>query len=176
MGGFLQELADLGTVTSAEQLRANATATAARSMRYPVRLSAFAFELLMAFLKGARLFLPLGTINEHVNLQARGLSRLLIIGIRCSIMRNLASSSPGICWRLVKAFRRHSADLSVTYICFARLTVSPQGKLARVHCPCHCSFEQPLLHVNVDAPAQAKASRQFELAAMRCAGHGEGRR
>jgi hypothetical protein len=41
-------------------------------MRYPVRLSAFAFELLMGFLKGARLLLPLGTINEHVDLQARG--------------------------------------------------------------------------------------------------------
>ena len=88
---FLQELADLGTVTSAEQLRANATATAARSMRYPVRLSAFAFELLMAFLKGARLFLPLGTINEHVNLQARGMRRLLYHSIRCSIMQDLAS-------------------------------------------------------------------------------------
>ena len=61
---LLQELADLGTVTSAEQLRANATATAARSMRYPVRLSAFAFELLMAFLKGARLFLPLGSLKR----------------------------------------------------------------------------------------------------------------
>lgn len=65
----LQELADLGTVTSAEQLRSNATAAAARGMRYPVRMGAFAFELLMAYLKGARLFLPLGTINEHVNLQ-----------------------------------------------------------------------------------------------------------
>lgn len=67
-----QELADLGTVTSAEQLRASATAAAARGMRYPVRMGAFAFELLMAFLKGARLLVPLGTINEHVNLQARG--------------------------------------------------------------------------------------------------------
>ena len=95
-----QELADLGTVTSAEQLRANATATAARSMRYPVRLSAFAFELLMAFLKGAQLFLPLGTINEHVNLQARGLSRLLRYSNQCSIMHKFASSSPRICWRL----------------------------------------------------------------------------
>jgi len=67
-----QELADLGTAASAEQLRTNATAAAARGMRYPVRLSAFGFELLMGFLKGARLLLPLGTINEHVDLQARG--------------------------------------------------------------------------------------------------------
>lgn len=83
-------------MTSAEQLRANATATAARSMRYPVRLSAFAFELLMAFLKGARLFLPLGTINEHVNLQARGLSRLLCHSTHGSIMQRFATSSPCI--------------------------------------------------------------------------------
>ena len=153
---FLQELADLGTVTSAEQLRANATA--ARSMRYPVRLSAFAFELLMAFLKGARLFLPLGTINEHVNLQARGMRRLLYHSIRCSIMQDLASSSLCICWCLVKVFWQHSAGPSTS----AHLLC----KAHTVHLivTCACALSLPLL---VRAPPRATASGSYELAAMR---------
>ena len=67
----MQELDDLQALSSREQLRTNRTAAAARGMRYPVRLSGYAFQLLTTFLQAHRLALPLALLNEHVALQAR---------------------------------------------------------------------------------------------------------
>ena len=68
---LVQELDDLQGLSQKEQVGANRTAAAARSMRYPVRVSAYSYELLTAFLQAHRLALPLALLNEHVSLQAR---------------------------------------------------------------------------------------------------------
>ena len=70
----MQELDDLQGLSQAEQVRANRTAQAARSMRYPLRLSAYSYELLTTFLQAHRLALPLGLLNEHISLQVRDAS------------------------------------------------------------------------------------------------------
>ncbi|KAK9828987.1 hypothetical protein WJX72_003246 [[Myrmecia] bisecta] len=61
-----QELQDLQTVSAPEHLQTNRTAQTARSMRYPVRLCAYSFQLLTHFLHSAKLFLVLGMINERL--------------------------------------------------------------------------------------------------------------
>jgi hypothetical protein len=72
-----QELDDLQSLSSREQLRGSRTASAARGQRYPVRLSGYSYELLTSFLQAHRLALPLALINEHVALQARRLAHAL---------------------------------------------------------------------------------------------------
>ena len=52
-----------------EHIQTNRTAQAARSARYPVTLSTYSFQLLLAFLQGAKLWLLLSIINEHVKVQ-----------------------------------------------------------------------------------------------------------
>ncbi|BDA43395.1 Transcription initiation factor TFIID subunit 5 [Coccomyxa sp. Obi] len=64
-----QELDDLQGISQKAQVTTNRTAQAARSMRYPVKLSTYSFDLLTNFLQANKLTLPLGIINEHVNLQ-----------------------------------------------------------------------------------------------------------
>ena len=66
-----QELDDLQGISQKAQITTNRTAQAARSMRYPVKLSTYSFDLLTNFLQAHKLTLPLGIINEHVNLQVR---------------------------------------------------------------------------------------------------------
>lgn len=75
--GAAQELDDLQGLSQAEQARENRTAAAARAMRYPVRLSAYSYELLTTFLQAHRLALPLGLLNEHVSLQVYTARRLI---------------------------------------------------------------------------------------------------
>ena len=64
-----QELDDLQGISQKPQIATNRTAQAARSMRYPVKLSTYSYELLTSFMQAHRLALALGIINEHVNLQ-----------------------------------------------------------------------------------------------------------
>ncbi|EIE22407.1 putative TAF5 [Coccomyxa subellipsoidea C-169] len=64
-----KQLDDLQGISQKPQIATNRTAQAARSMRYPVKLSTYSFELLTHFMQAHRLALPLGIMNEHVNLQ-----------------------------------------------------------------------------------------------------------
>ena len=80
----MQELDDLQGASQAEQARANRTAQAARATRYPVRLSAYSYELLTAFLRAHRLALPLALLNEHVALQARAAGPGRLFGLLAS--------------------------------------------------------------------------------------------
>ena len=64
-----QEIQDLQSVAVPEHIQTNRTAQAARAARYPVTLSTYSFQLLMAFLQGAKLWLLLSIINQHVKVQ-----------------------------------------------------------------------------------------------------------
>lgn len=64
-----QEIQDLNSVAVPQHIQTNRTAQAARSARYPVTLSTYSFQLLMAFLQGSKLWLLLSIINEHVKVQ-----------------------------------------------------------------------------------------------------------
>ena len=65
----LQEIQDLQSVAVPEHIGTNRTAQAARAARYPVTLSTFSFQLLMAFLQGAKLWLLLAIVNQHLKVQ-----------------------------------------------------------------------------------------------------------
>ncbi|KAK9792235.1 hypothetical protein WJX73_002210 [Symbiochloris irregularis] len=66
----LQELNELQTVAAPEHLKTHRIAQTVQSNRFPVRLSAYSFELLAAFLTSAKpLALLLAIINEHLNVR-----------------------------------------------------------------------------------------------------------
>jgi transcription initiation factor TFIID subunit 5 len=67
----LQELDELQCISQKVQLAANRTAQAARSIRYPVKLSRYSYELLMTYLQSNNLSMPLSLINEHISVQVR---------------------------------------------------------------------------------------------------------
>jgi hypothetical protein len=62
----------VSSVVTQQQLDMNPLARQARSGRIPVRLCAYAYELLMAFMQGARLWLLMGLMNEHLRMQVSG--------------------------------------------------------------------------------------------------------
>ncbi|KAA6423212.1 hypothetical protein WJX79_007050 [Trebouxia sp. C0005] len=64
-----QEIQDLQSVAVPEHVATNRTASAARAARYPVTLSTYSLQLLMAFLQGAKLWLLLGIVNQHLKVQ-----------------------------------------------------------------------------------------------------------
>lgn len=66
---ILQEIQDLQSVAVPEHIGTNRTASAARAARYPVTLSTYSLQLLMAFLQGAKLWLLLGLVNQHLKVQ-----------------------------------------------------------------------------------------------------------
>lgn len=72
----------------------NRTAQAARSIRYPVKLSRYSFDLLMTYLQTHKLLLPLGIINEHVNIQVYATSSSNL----SSISFQSSDGKDGICW------------------------------------------------------------------------------
>ncbi len=65
----MQEIQDLQSVAVPEHIATNRTASAARAARYPVTLSTYSLQLLMAFLQGAKLWLLLGIVNQHLKVQ-----------------------------------------------------------------------------------------------------------
>lgn len=67
---LVQELNELQTVAAPEHLKTHRIAQTVQSNRFPVRLSAYSFELLAAFLTSAKpLALLLAIINEHLNVR-----------------------------------------------------------------------------------------------------------
>ena len=74
-----QEIQDLQSVAVPEHIGSNRTAQAAKAARYPVTLSTYSFQLLMAFLQGSKLWLLLGIVNEHIKVQV-----LLIVGLKAT--------------------------------------------------------------------------------------------
>uniref|UniRef100_A0A061QQU2 Transcription initiation factor TFIID subunit 5 n=1 Tax=Tetraselmis sp. GSL018 TaxID=582737 RepID=A0A061QQU2_9CHLO len=73
-GQWTQELQDLQGITSPQHIRTNRTAKAALSMRYPVKMCTFSFQLLSNFLSSSEvMLLLLYVVNErlHIDVQAR---------------------------------------------------------------------------------------------------------
>lgn len=64
-----QEVQDLQSVAVPEHIQTNRTAQAAKAARFPVTLSTYSIQLLMAFLQGAQLWLLLSIVNQHIKLQ-----------------------------------------------------------------------------------------------------------
>lgn len=64
-----QEIQDLQAVAVPEHIGSNRVAQAARAARYPVTLSTYSFQLLMAFLQGSKLWLLLGIVNQYIKVQ-----------------------------------------------------------------------------------------------------------
>ncbi|KAL3137829.1 hypothetical protein ABBQ38_005084 [Trebouxia sp. C0009 RCD-2024] len=64
-----QEIQDLQSVAVPEHISSNRVAQAARAARYPVTLSTYSFQLLMAFLQGSKLWLLLGIVNQYIKVQ-----------------------------------------------------------------------------------------------------------
>lgn len=70
---YLQELNELQAVSTPEHLNSSRIAQAMK-VRYPVTLCIYSHELLMHFLQGARLYLILGIINDHLKLEVQTLN------------------------------------------------------------------------------------------------------
>ena len=80
----LQEIQDLQSVAVPEHIGSNRTAQAARAARYPVILSTYSFQLLMAFLQGSKLWLLLGIVNQHIKVQVAFTLSCIILPTYCS--------------------------------------------------------------------------------------------
>lgn len=60
-----------------EHIGSNRTAQAAKAARYPVTLSTYSFQLLMAFLQGSKLWLLLGIVNQYIKIQVSCMFRCM---------------------------------------------------------------------------------------------------
>lgn len=80
----LQEIQDLQSVAVPEHIGSNRTAQAARAARYPVTLSTYSFQLLMAFLQGSKLWLLLGIVNQHIKVQVAPTLSCMIAATDCT--------------------------------------------------------------------------------------------
>ena len=79
-----QEIQDLQSVAVPEHIGSNRTAQAARAARYPVTLSTYSFQLLMAFLQGSKLWLLLGIVNQHLKVQVTPTLSCMISAADCT--------------------------------------------------------------------------------------------
>lgn len=91
MAVCMQEIQDLQSVAVPEHIGTNRTAQAARAARYPITLSTYSFQLLMAFLQGAKLWLLLAIVNQHLKVQVCATCKAL----PCALLK------AGICSSLI---------------------------------------------------------------------------
>ncbi len=76
--GRHQELDELRNVVAREQLSSSPVAKSARAKPFPVQLSTYSQQILFTFLSSSGLGLILGIINQHIKLQARSLTLLVL--------------------------------------------------------------------------------------------------
>lgn len=69
----MQDLHELQNITMPEHLSTNRLAKSMRSEKYPVRMSHFAYDLLVHHLQVNQLMLMLGVINENIAIEVSDL-------------------------------------------------------------------------------------------------------
>ena len=99
----MQEIQDLQSVAVPEHIATNRTASAARAARYPVTLSTYSLQLLMAFLQGAKLWLLLGIVNQHLKVQVHCVWAPLLLASSLNVCSkqtggnlHVSSAKPGL--------------------------------------------------------------------------------